>query len=68
MQRDLVIPLPLESTPLPGSETKSQTQTDSLGRVQVRICADSVCSLQVSVMAIQHDAEPRSNLTARSIV
>ena len=41
----LLIPLPL-----PGSETTLAKDTPSSGRgdLQVRICADSVCSLQVS--------------------
>jgi len=43
MQHDLVIPLPLL-----GSETKVLNQADLVGGVQVRICADNVCSLQVT--------------------
>lgn len=42
MQHELVIPLPLR-----GSETKTLTQADLVVGVQVRICADNVCSLQV---------------------
>ncbi len=42
MRHHLVIPLPLL-----GSETKAPNQADLVGGVQVRICADSVCSLQV---------------------
>ncbi|KAL0050843.1 hypothetical protein WJX82_008290 [Trebouxia sp. C0006] len=41
MQHELVIPLPLR-----GSETKTLTQADLVVGVQVRICADNVCSLQ----------------------
>ncbi|DBA69485.1 TPA: hypothetical protein ACH3X2_001170 [Trebouxia sp. C0005] len=41
MQHDLVIPLPLL-----GSETKAPNQADLVGSMQVRICADNVCSLQ----------------------
>ncbi len=43
MRHHLVIPLPLL-----GSETKALNQADLAGGVQVRICADNVCSLQVS--------------------
>ena len=43
MQHELVIPLPLL-----GSETKTLNQADLVCGVQVRICADNVCSLQVS--------------------
>ena len=43
MQHDLVIPLHLL-----GSETKTLNQADLVGGAQVRLCADNVCSLQVS--------------------
>ena len=45
MQHDLVIPLPLL-----GSETKAPNQADLVGSMQVRICADNVCSLQVGLL------------------
>ena len=43
MQHDVVIPLPLL-----GSATQAPNHADLVGGVQVRICADNVCSLQVS--------------------
>lgn len=43
MQDDLVIPLPLL-----GSATKAPNHADLVGSVNVRICADNVCSLQAS--------------------
>ena len=46
MQHDLVIPLPLL-----GSATKAPNHADLVGGVQVRICADNVCSLQASSLA-----------------